>query len=120
MLDSIADLAARAVNHLELSSPYVYTPSKAPGYAYIAVFGLGLLIHVILGFKYKYWIAFVTLIPGGVRESLSIGPPPLSLFCVVETKCELNKTVEVTGWAGRLWSSYKVLNSNPFLMQIVW
>jgi hypothetical protein len=27
-------------------------------------------------------------------------------------------TVEVVGWAGRLWSHYRVLNSNPFIMQI--
>ncbi|GFZ42983.1 hypothetical protein JCM24511_00701 [Saitozyma sp. JCM 24511] len=91
MIDSAISLLAR-VNHLEQSSPYGYTPGKAPGYAYVVVFGVGLLLHIGLAVRYKYWIAMVTLIPGGL--------------------------LEILGWAGRLWSAEKPTNSNPFLMQI--
>jgi hypothetical protein len=68
MLDLTAELVARATNHLEESSPYGYTPSKAPGYAYVIIFAVAVLLHVVLGWRYKYWIAFVTLVPGGIRE----------------------------------------------------
>ncbi|RSH94242.1 hypothetical protein EHS25_004045 [Saitozyma podzolica] len=91
MIDSAISLLAR-VNHLEQSSPYGYVPGKAPGYAYVVVFGVGLLLHIGLAVRYKYWIAMVTLIPGGL--------------------------LEILGWAGRLWSAEKPTNSNPFLMQI--
>lgn len=67
MIDSAISLLAR-VNHLEQSSPYGYTPGKAPGYAYVVVFGVGLLLHIGLAVRYKYWIAMVTLIPGGLCE----------------------------------------------------
>ncbi|KAK1920776.1 RTA1 like protein-domain-containing protein [Papiliotrema laurentii] len=88
---SLESLVSR-VNHLELQSPYGYTPSLAPSMAYLVVFSVLTLVHVILGIRYKYWVVFVTLVPGGI--------------------------LEIVGWAGRLWSHYKVLNSNPFIMQI--
>jgi hypothetical protein len=67
MIDSAISLLAR-VNHLEQSSPYGYVPGKAPGYAYVVVFGVGLVLHIGLAVRYKYWIAMVTLIPGGLCE----------------------------------------------------
>lgn len=65
---SFIDLDSLRVNHLSLHSPYGYTPSKAPGLAYLIVFAILTLIHVGLGIRYRYWIAFVTLIPGGLCE----------------------------------------------------
>ncbi|KAK8861194.1 hypothetical protein IAR55_002013 [Kwoniella newhampshirensis] len=79
-------------NHLAYRSPYGYQPSRSAGIAYIVVFALLLLAHVGLGVRYKYWLVFVTLVPGTL--------------------------LEVLGWAGRLWSYYSVLQVTPFLMQI--
>ncbi|ORX36216.1 RTA1 like protein-domain-containing protein [Kockovaella imperatae] len=95
---SVLELIARK-NALEYQSPYGYTPSLAPGVAYLVVFSLLALIHLVLGIKYKYWIIAVTLLPGGIREYQY-------------------SWIEIVGWAGRLWSHYSVLNSNPFIMQI--
>ena len=66
-MDTMVDLVARK-NALEYQSPYGYTPSLAPGVAYLVVFSLLTLIHTGLAIKYKYWIVFVTLVPGGIRE----------------------------------------------------
>jgi len=46
-------------------------PSQAPGVAYLVLFSLAAILHIGLGFRYKYWIVFVTLIPGGLRECRS-------------------------------------------------
>jgi hypothetical protein len=70
---SLESLVSR-VNHLELQSPYGYTPSLAPSMAYLVVFSVLTLVHVILGIRYKYWVVFVTLVPGGIRELSSFGP----------------------------------------------
>jgi hypothetical protein len=64
-------------NYLEIRSPYGYTPSLAPSLAYLIVFALLTLLHIGMGIKYKYWIVFVTLVPGGIcayliRRSLSL------------------------------------------------
>ncbi|OCF78259.1 hypothetical protein I204_00196 [Kwoniella mangroviensis CBS 8886] len=85
-------LMDRAKNHLSRVSPYGYTPEKSAGIAYIVVFAVLALVHIGLGIRYKYWLVFVTLIPGTF--------------------------LEVIGWAGRLWSAYNVLRVTPFLMQI--
>ncbi|WWC87435.1 uncharacterized protein L201_002324 [Kwoniella dendrophila CBS 6074] len=90
------ELAAKTAAHthkkLSTFSPYGYTPEKSAGIAYIVVFSILGLIHILLGIRYKYWLVFVTLIPGTF--------------------------LEVIGWAGRLWSAYRVLRVTPFLMQI--
>ena len=82
------------INYLELESPYDYTPSLIPGLAYTSILGLITLVHIVLAIKYKYWVAFAALIPGGV--------------------------LEILGWSGRLWSHYQVLDSDPFIMQMCW
>jgi hypothetical protein len=61
------DLAVRK-NALEYRSPYGYTPSSSAGIAYVVCFAILTLIITGLAFRYKYWIAFVTLVPGGLRE----------------------------------------------------
>ena len=86
--------AATITNYLEVRSPYDYTPSLAPGLAFSIVFGVITLVHCGIAIRYRNWVAFVALIPGGI--------------------------LEIIGWAGRVWSHYKVLNSNPFIMQMCW
>jgi len=98
----------RAQNHLEDSSPYGYRPSQAPGVAYLVLFSLAAILHIGLGFRYKYWIVFVTLIPGGLRECL------ISPWTIGMVHADHGDIVEIIGWAGRLWSSKNDLNSNPF------
>ena len=49
-------------------SPYGYTPSLAPSLAYLVVFSVLTLAHIVMGIRYKYWIVFVTLVPGGLCE----------------------------------------------------
>lgn len=82
------------VNYLELQSPYDYTPALAPGLAYTIAFSLITIVHIVLAVKYKYWIALIALLPGGL--------------------------LEILGWGGRVWSHYDVLDSNPFIMQLCW
>jgi hypothetical protein len=86
--------AATITNYLELRSPYDYTPALAPGLAFTIAFGLVTLVHCGIAVRYKNWAAFATLVPGGL--------------------------LEIIGWAGRLWSHYSVLNSDPFIMQMCW
>ncbi|WRT65303.1 uncharacterized protein IL334_002246 [Kwoniella shivajii] len=89
----LAERAAQSTKHkLSTFSPYGYTPEKSAGIAYIVVFAILGLIHIGLGVRYKYWLVFVTLIPGTI--------------------------LEVIGWSGRLWSAYSVFKVTPFLMQI--
>ena len=76
------------------TSLYGYEPSIAPSAAYLAVYAVGTVLHTGLAVKYKYWIAFATLVPGGI--------------------------LEVLGWAGRYWSHSSPLNFNPFIMQTCW
>lgn len=106
----------RAQNHLEDSSPYGYRPSQAPGVAYLVLFSLAAILHIGLGFRYKYWIVFVTLIPGGLRECRS----SLRGRTIGMVHADHGDIVEIIGWAGRLWSSKNDLNLNPFLIQICW
>lgn len=86
--------AATITNYLELQSPYDYTPSLAPGLAFVIVFGILTLVHIIIAIRFRYWYALLALVPGGI--------------------------LEVVGWSGRLWSHYSVLNSDPFIMQMCW
>lgn len=89
----VATLAERA-DVVVRGSLYGYIPSLAPGIAYIVTYSLATLAHVVLAIKYKYWVIFVTLVPGGL--------------------------LEVLGWAARLWSHWSASNFNPFLMQTCW
>lgn len=67
-LSAISARAEEGVNQLTIRSPYGYIPEKAPGIAFLVVFALGTLIHIVLGIKYRYWLVFATLVPGGLRE----------------------------------------------------
>ena len=55
-------------------SPYGYTPSLAPSLAYLVVFSVLTLAHIVMGIRYKYWIVFVTLVPGGLCEYFPLNP----------------------------------------------
>lgn len=60
--------AADSASAIGNTSPYGYTPSLAPGIAYLVVFSFLALVHVGLAYKYKYRMVFVTLVPGGIRK----------------------------------------------------
>lgn len=83
-----------SINYLEQSSPYDYTPDLATGLAFTIIFTLLTVAHCGLAIKYRYWVSFFALIPGGI--------------------------LEILGWGGRVWSHYSVLNSDPFIMQMCW
>ena len=53
-------------------SPYGYTPSLAPGIAYAVLYGLGTFLHIGLAVRGRYWMAAVTVIPGGLREWFAV------------------------------------------------
>lgn len=92
---TVSSLATATItNFLEVRSPYDYVPGLAPGLAFTVVFGILTIAHIVVALKFRYWVALIALVPGGL--------------------------LEVLGWAGRLWSHYTVLNSNPFIMQICW
>ncbi|WVQ78986.1 hypothetical protein IAT38_001078 [Cryptococcus sp. DSM 104549] len=74
-------------------SPYEYTPTAWICALFIILFSLSGLVHVAQGVKFKYWIAFPTIVMG----------------CLLE----------IIGWAGRYWSSQNVLYNPPFLCQII-
>lgn len=74
-------------------SPYGYTPTGWVCVTFIILFVVLGCVHTALGVKFKYWIAFPTLIFG----------------CLLE----------IIGWAGRYWSNQNVLYNPPFLMQII-
>jgi len=80
-------MEARAGNtHHRLGSvsPYGYTPSLAPSLAYLVVFSVLTLAHIVMGIRYKYWIVFVTLVPGGLCEysRSSLSPTQLGLVLI--------------------------------------
>ncbi|ORY26063.1 RTA1 like protein-domain-containing protein [Naematelia encephala] len=78
-------------------NPYGYVPELAAGIAYVVCFAILTILHLGLAIRYRYWIVLCTLVPG---EKL------------------ITPTVEIIGWAGRLWSHYDISGINPFIMQI--
>jgi hypothetical protein len=65
------------------SKPYVvfypYTPSETAGYAFMAMFGIMTIVHIVLMFPYRA-AYFIPLVLGGV----CIIPP--SLRCYIGTR----------------------------------
>jgi len=54
------------------ASPYGYKPSEAAAIAFIVIFSILGLAHVVQGVRYKYWIVFPTLVAGCVGMLLSL------------------------------------------------
>ncbi|KAG8831549.1 hypothetical protein FRC17_003000 [Serendipita sp. 399] len=75
-------------------NPYGYIPSRSAAAAFIGLYGLSTLLHVVqtLGYKSKVWWMLV-FVAGGIMEIL--------------------------GWVGRLQSSFDVTKPTPYLMQII-
>ncbi|WVN87016.1 uncharacterized protein L203_102192 [Cryptococcus depauperatus CBS 7841] len=73
-------------------SSYGYIPTNWVCIIFIVLFSITGLLHILQAIRFKYWIAFPTLVVG----------------------CFL----EVLGSIGRYWSSQNVLARTPFLMQI--
>ncbi|KAJ5684121.1 uncharacterized protein N7477_000466 [Penicillium maclennaniae] len=74
-----------------VGTSYGYVPTLGAGIAYLVLFGLSMILHIIqMCWKRTWWT---------------------SVFAV-------GCLVEVIGWAGRTWSSECPYNSTAFLMQI--
>ncbi|KAF8192122.1 RTA1-like protein [Pholiota molesta] len=71
---------------------YGYIPSEAVAIVFVALFSLSTLVHVGQAIRYRLWFLFFTVILCG--------------------------SIEILGWAGRLWSSISPLNSIPFQIEI--
>lgn len=70
---------------------YGYVPTQGAGIAYLVLFGLSMILHIIqMCWKRTWWTSV------------------FAIGCLVE----------VLGWAGRTWSSECPYNSTAFLMQI--
>lgn len=94
ILELVARATASDVPDQPLSSPYGYTPGLSNTVAYVVVFSLLTIVHLVLAIKYKYYSAIATMVVGGL--------------------------LEILGWAGRLWSHENVLIWDNFIMQICW
>ncbi|KAK7681636.1 hypothetical protein QCA50_015370 [Cerrena zonata] len=77
-----------------LQSPYYgYLISESSSYAFTALFGLSMFIHLIQAVCFRQWWLVPTVVLCGIGEAL--------------------------GWGGRIWSFYEPLDQTPYLVQIV-
>ncbi|KAI0639449.1 RTA1-like protein [Trametes polyzona] len=86
-------MSSEASNDRHLTSPYGYVPTGWVNLVFLALFGLSTLVHVGQTIRYRSWWLIPTVVIAGCGE--------------------------VTGWGGRAWSHYSVLNRDAYLMQIV-
>ena len=102
------------------ASIYGYRPDEVASIAFIIVFSLLALGHVILASRYKYWIVYPTLVCGCVGQSFFMSP--FTAYCTLRTahcrKRKLKVSGEVIGWSGRLWSNKNLNTTTPYMMQI--
>ncbi|KZT64813.1 RTA1-domain-containing protein [Daedalea quercina L-15889] len=75
------------------NNPYGYTPTEWICILFLVLFSLSTAIHAAQAVYTRLWWLFLTVCTAG--------------------------TIEIIGWAGRLWSSRNVLAKDPYLMQIV-
>ncbi|KZV75157.1 RTA1-domain-containing protein [Peniophora sp. CONT] len=73
-------------------SPYGYVPTRAISFLFLALFGLSTAMHLVQAVYFRLWFLLPTVVLCGLGE--------------------------LTGWSGRLWSSYNIQEDNAFLMQI--
>ncbi|TCD71037.1 hypothetical protein EIP91_000536 [Steccherinum ochraceum] len=77
-----------------LKSPsYGYLVSKGTAMAFVVLFSITTLVHLVEAIYFRMWWLLPTVGLAGAGE--------------------------VLGWSGRLWSSYSPLLQDPYLMQIV-
>jgi hypothetical protein len=73
------------------SNLYGYTPIRAVGIIYLALFGFSTLLHAGQAIKYRMWWIFPSICFGGL--------------------------LEVVGWSARLASSFSLTNRNLYIIQ---
>ena len=56
------------------ASPYGYRPAEGTAIAFITIFSILGLAHIIQGARYKYWIVFPTLVTGCLGKFVLIHP----------------------------------------------
>lgn len=92
------------------SSPWVefypYTPSDTAGYAFMAIFGIATVIHIVLMFPYRA-AYFIRLILGGICPS---NPIPIH-------NANTNPPGEAFGYYGRAWSHQDRTAIGPWALQ---
>ncbi|KZV76214.1 RTA1-domain-containing protein [Peniophora sp. CONT] len=87
------------VNHLPPGvtiddvSPYGYVPTQGVSVLFLILFGVSTATHLAQAIYFRLWFLLPTVVLCGVGE--------------------------ITGWSGRLWSFYNILNGNAFLMQLI-
>ncbi|PCH41942.1 RTA1-domain-containing protein [Wolfiporia cocos MD-104 SS10] len=86
-------LAARASSSDFVRNPYGYVPTEWICILFIVLFGISTAIHAGQAMQTRLWWIYPTICIAG--------------------------SLEILGWAGRLWSSLNVDAKNPYLMQIV-
>ncbi|EMD42085.1 hypothetical protein CERSUDRAFT_120916 [Gelatoporia subvermispora B] len=74
-------------------NPYGYTPDRGVCFTFIILFGISVFVHLVQTFYFKVWYWIPTTLLAGAGEIL--------------------------GWAGRLWSTYNLFNSDAYTIQIV-
>ncbi|KAJ3543828.1 hypothetical protein NM688_g5816 [Phlebia brevispora] len=82
-----------ATSSVDPNNPYGYTPSTSTSLIFVTLFSITTLLHLIQLVKYRLWWLIPTILLGGVGE--------------------------IIGWSGRVWSSFNVDASDPYMMQIV-
>lgn len=71
---------------------YEYRPSLAANITFIALFSIAMLIHLILGFRWKQWWYMACMVVGCIDEIL--------------------------GYAGRVWMYYSPWKFEAFMIQV--
>ncbi|KIY69074.1 RTA1 like protein [Cylindrobasidium torrendii FP15055 ss-10] len=72
---------------------YGYIPNRTVAYIFLVLFALSTVLHLGQGVWFRKWWVIPTIVLAG--------------------------GLETAGWAGRLWSSYRPLASDPYMLQIV-
>lgn len=75
------------------TSVYEYRPSLAANITFIALFAIAMVIHIILGFRWKQWWYMACMVVGCIDE--------------------------IMGYAGRIWLYYSPWKFEAFMIQIV-
>lgn len=94
---------------------YGYVPSVSYSAVFITIFGLSTLLHLgQMIYARRYWW-MVCMAIGGIRAWQSSW---VSRGAECGTDLRPMVTVEILGWAARLWSHFAPLNFSAFVMQV--
>jgi hypothetical protein len=103
---SLPHLTPRGVADFDL---FPYNPSIGAGYAFMIIFGIMAIIHIVLVIMYRSWyfIPFVLGCIGKQKQRLSFH----SVFDALSG--------EAAGYYGRAWAHDNIRNGTPYLIQMM-